>query len=138
MGYIALNSGCGLPKFANDQQCDDENNNSECNFDGGACCNNNIAGWDTYCTDCECLQGQTTTTTTVQNNENCGSPQWANDDNCDDENNTAECNFDGGACCNNNVAGWDEFCTDCECLQVTKLRLWIFIEVFFTKHVVLN
>ena len=60
-----MNSGCGLPEFANDQQCDDENNSSECNFDGGACCNNNIVGWDTYCTDCECLQGQTTTTTTT-------------------------------------------------------------------------
>ena len=38
------NSGCGSPQFANDQQCDDENNNAECKFDGGACCNNNIAG----------------------------------------------------------------------------------------------
>ena len=53
---ISLNSGCGLPDFSNDQQCDDENNNEECNFDGGACCNNNIAGWDKFCTDCECLQ----------------------------------------------------------------------------------
>ena len=112
-----MNSACGSPQWANDENCDDENNTAECNFDGGACCNNNIVGWDTYCTDCECLQGQTTTTT-VPNNENCGSPQWANDDNCDDENNTAECNFDGGACCNNNIAGWDDYCTDCECLQV--------------------
>ena len=39
-----LNSGCGSPDFSNDQQCDDENNNEECNFDGGACCNNNVAG----------------------------------------------------------------------------------------------
>jgi hypothetical protein len=113
-----VSSGCGSPEFANDLQCDDENNNSECKFDGGACCNNNIAGWDTYCTDCECLQGQTTTTTTtVKNNGNCGSPQWANDNNCDDENNNAECSFDVGACCNNNIAGWDKYCTDCECLQ---------------------
>ena len=38
------NSGCGSTQFANDQHCDDENNNAECNFDGGACCNNNVAG----------------------------------------------------------------------------------------------
>ena len=77
-----------------------------------------ITGWDTYCTDCECLEGQ---------NSGCGSPDFSNDQQCDDENNNEECNFDGGACCNNNIAGWDEFCTDCECLQVTKLRLWSFI-----------
>merc|ERR1712203_788493 len=109
------NENCSSPQWANDEQCDDENNTAECSFDGGACCDNNIAGWDEYCTDCECLQGQTTTTTTTI--KGCGSPQWANDENCDDENNTAECNFDGGACCNNNIVGWDTYCTDCECLQ---------------------
>ena len=35
--------------------CDDENNNADCNWDGGACCNNNTAGWDNYCSACECL-----------------------------------------------------------------------------------
>ena len=60
-------------------------------------------------------------------NSGCGSPDFSNDQQCDDENNNAECNFDGGACCNNNIAGWDEFCTDCECLQVIKLRLWSFM-----------
>ena len=42
--------GCGIPPYANDQWCDDENNNPSCNFDGGVCCNNNNSGWDTYCT----------------------------------------------------------------------------------------
>ena len=46
--------GCGIPAFANDQYCDDENNNPYCNWDGGACCNNGMGGWDNYCTDCEC------------------------------------------------------------------------------------
>ena len=30
--------------------CDDENNNADCNWDGGACCFNDAQGWDTYCT----------------------------------------------------------------------------------------
>jgi len=47
-------SGCGSPQWANDEWCDDENNNADCNYDGGACCSNTFGGWDTYCTDCEC------------------------------------------------------------------------------------
>ena len=47
----------------------------------------------------------------------CVSPDWANDDYCDDENNNADCNWDGGACCNNNAAGWDNYCSACECLD---------------------
>ena len=43
-------SGCGSPQWATDQWCDDENNNPSCNFDGGACCNNDFSGWDNYCT----------------------------------------------------------------------------------------
>ena len=58
-------SGCGSPQWANDKMCDDENNNVNCNWDGGACCNNVMAGWDTYCNECECLESGTTTTTTT-------------------------------------------------------------------------
>ena len=47
--------GCGSPEWANDQYCDDENNNADCNWDGGACCGNNASGWDNWCADCECL-----------------------------------------------------------------------------------
>ena len=35
----------------------------------------------------------------------CGSPQYANDKWCDDENNNAGCNYDDGACCKNYAAG---------------------------------
>ena len=48
-------TGCGSPHWATDQWCDDENNNADCNWDGGACCNNDFSGWDTYCSACECL-----------------------------------------------------------------------------------
>ena len=37
-------TGCGSPQWANDQWCDDENNNANCNYDGGACCFNNFSG----------------------------------------------------------------------------------------------
>merc|ERR550539_1097766 len=51
---VAPPSGCGSPQWATDEWCDDENNNADCNYDGGACCSNTFGGWDTYCTDCEC------------------------------------------------------------------------------------
>merc|ERR1711935_282220 len=53
-------TGCESPQWANDQWCDDENNNADCNYDGGACCNNNVSGWDEYCSDCECLDSNAT------------------------------------------------------------------------------
>merc|ERR1719291_448287 len=97
----------------------------------GACCNNNFGGWDTYCSACECLEPSTTTTaapttttttttttaapTTTGTPSGCGSPQWAEDQWCDDENNNADCNWDGGACCNNAFGGWDTYCSACEC-----------------------
>ena len=37
------------------------------------------------------------------------------DDYCDDDNNNAGCHYDGGACCNKKVTGWNNFCSDCEC-----------------------
>jgi len=45
----------------------------------------------------------------------CGLPQYSKDKWCDDENNNAACNFDGGACCGPNVI--KTFCKKCQCLQ---------------------
>ena len=45
------------------------------------------------------------TTPTPQPPTGCGSPQYANDKWCDDENNNAGCNYDDGACCRNYAAG---------------------------------
>ena len=56
------------------------------------------------------------TETTEAPGTNCAAPQWFGDDFCDDENNTADCGFDGGDCCNNEGPGWNNYCTDCECL----------------------
>ena len=43
-----------LVDWIGDNFCDDENNNIECNFDGGDCCNNDYENWDIYCQICEC------------------------------------------------------------------------------------
>ena len=86
-------SGCGYPEMATDNLCDDENNNAECNYDGGACCGNDMNGWDDFCTTCECLdpayQPEPEPPT------GCVNPDFATDNTCDDENNNAECNYDG-------------------------------------------
>ena len=52
----------------------------------------------------------TSTTTASTTLSGCGSPQWSNDKWCDDDNNNAGCNFDGGACCNNFFSGWNTYC----------------------------
>ena len=47
---------CGSPEHSQDVYCDDENNNAGCNWDDGACCDNEYPGWNTFCKDCECLE----------------------------------------------------------------------------------
>ena len=46
---------------------------------------------------------------------NCELPDWYGDDYCDDENNNADCGFDGGDCCNNGFKDWKKYCTECKC-----------------------
>ena len=46
----------------------------------------------------------------------CGKPESATDNFCNDENNNAACNWDGGACCNRTY-GWNTYCTECKCLK---------------------
>ena len=51
MIYSSL--GCVNPDFKGDGECDDENNNAGCEYDGGDCC-----GYDVVtiaCTVCQCL-----------------------------------------------------------------------------------
>ena len=47
----------------------------------------------------------------------CGNPSWVNDQYCDDGNNNAGCNWDGGDCCGNEVPGWDDYCDECACKE---------------------
>ena len=122
----APTNSCGIPDDKGDGFCDDVNNNAGCNWDDGDCCPPNCIEnpiWDMTYLKCKCLDpnagGSTTTktttkkTTTFASTDGCGSPQYANDRWCDDENNNIGCNWDDGACCGDNVD--KEFCTLCEC-----------------------
>ena len=46
-------NGCEYPDWIDDDYCDDDNNNEECEWDGGDCCGSNVN--TDYCIDCECL-----------------------------------------------------------------------------------
>ena len=60
---------CAVPQWAGDSFCDDENNNPECGFDGGDCCDNTGEGWDNYCSLCECLEMPETTEPPMETTE---------------------------------------------------------------------
>ena len=45
--------GCGSPHWKGDTWCDDENNNENCDWDGGDCCGSDVK--ETYCSICACL-----------------------------------------------------------------------------------
>ena len=52
-------------------------------------------------------------TTTESPVSGCANPKWKGDSFCDDGNNNAACQFDGGDCCNQQGAGgipWDNWC----------------------------
>ena len=45
----------------------------------------------------------------------CGSPSWKKDGSCDDENNFADCDYDGGDCCMADIIV--EYCDECLCKE---------------------
>ena len=60
----------------------------------------------------------TTTTeepTTTTEAEGCAYESWQGDGFCDDENNVASCDYDGGDCCGRRVR--KNYCTVCACLE---------------------
>ena len=46
----------------------------------------------------------------------CFNQFWQGDGYCDDQNNTPECDYDGGDCCGDSN---NDFCTECQCLDPT-------------------
>merc|ERR1719228_1493538 len=102
---------CAIPHWFGDNYCDDENNTPECGFDGGDCCGDDIN--TTYCSECECFDFPETTQ--APDGSNCEIPHWFGDSYCDDENNNADCGFDGGDCCGDDVN--TTYCSACDCLE---------------------
>ena len=47
----------------------------------------------------------------------CPKPYWKGDTWCDDVNNIASCDWDGGDCCGENVKIHENYCTVCACLD---------------------
>merc|ERR1711962_1649639 len=114
-------TGC-VDQWIGDSFCDDDNNNFECDFDGGDCCPEEPSdGWDNYCQSCECLEMPETTEgpfEPIEAPSDC-IDQWIGDNFCDDQNNNPECEMDGGDCCQEEpVAGWDNYCSDCLCIEI--------------------
>ena len=60
--YVLLNLSFLNDSVAGNQNrigngyCDDENNNDECNFDGGDCCLDIVETY--FCTICQCFEGE--------------------------------------------------------------------------------
>merc|ERR1712241_489604 len=78
--------------------------------------NNGAFTWD----DVDCDQDGTYAICELNEEEACDKPEFAYDNYCDDENNKASCNYDGGACCNRDrweFSGWKDYCEDCQCLD---------------------
>merc|ERR1712159_558466 len=88
---------CGAPKFKGDGFCDDNNNSGGCAWDGGDCCGDkaNIK----YCKLCECLDCTKAKQKNCPGKKGCTFPNYKKDGNCDDENNSCRCDWDGGDCC---------------------------------------
>merc|ERR1711862_685233 len=91
---------CAAPSYKGDGMCDDGNNHAGCEFDGGDCCSTSVGGevQKKYCTVCKCLDPSP-----KKPKLKCAQPAYKGDGICDDGNNNAGCEFDGGDCCGQNV-----------------------------------
>ena len=49
--------------------------------------------------------------------EECKEPKYKGDGLCDDTNNNADCNWDGGDCCSQYIPDWNKYCFECECFD---------------------
>ena len=65
--------GCKNKNWKGDGYCDDENNNSGCEFDGGDCCGPAVK--KNWCKACQCLDPKFGTTTTPKPKP-CGNAKW--------------------------------------------------------------
>ena len=94
-----------VPDFIGDGDCDEDNNNAACGFDGGDCC-------DCICDESTCEasgsdcrdpnacddDAEEDFTDDYDAGDTCV-PDFIGDGDCDEDNNNAACGFDGGDCC---------------------------------------
>ena len=85
---------CGSAQFVGDGNCDDDNNNCGCTWDGGDCCGSKgIKLQYSYCK--ECARKDPDAKCTAK----CEHASYKGDGRCDDGNNHCGCDWDGGDCC---------------------------------------
>lgn len=70
---------CAKPVWRGDKNCDDENNNAGCGWDGGDCCGDAMNY--KYCKKCKCLDCKFKK---CPGKKTCQKPVWKGDGNCDD------------------------------------------------------
>ena len=81
---------CKWPEYKGNHNCEDENNNCGCDWDGGDCCGFDVPGYKEYnCLDPNFVEPDW---------DSCGDPWWWNDGECESYNNNAGCQWDGGDC----------------------------------------
>merc|ERR1719506_2874303 len=96
-------------KKKGNKECNDENNNAGCDWDGGDCCG--PSNYKPFCKKCECLDCTYVPPTTPK--PKCQDEKYKGDGHCDDHNNNKGCDYDGGDCCGPKVV--KTFCTKCKC-----------------------
>merc|ERR1711939_1031039 len=107
---------CFRQNWAGDGNCDDENNNCGCEYDGGDCCvattirPSGLVGKN-YCKLCQCLDPDNQSDLDCEGT--CDDESKQGDGRCDDANNNCGCLYDGGDCCGDNVN--TDFCEICAC-----------------------
>merc|ERR1712167_536735 len=109
--------------YKGDGNCDDENNNCGCEYDGGDCCAKSSKTGKVekkYCKQCKCLDPKYKNQNTPKCDGSCKFTNYKGDGNCDDENNNCGCQYDGGDCCvKTNVKKKvdTQYCKECKCLD---------------------
>ncbi|CAM9947262.1 unnamed protein product, partial [Ascophyllum nodosum] len=102
---VALQSNCTDGSIPNieDGQCNEENNNEGCLYDGGDCCECTRTGNGSSSSYYLCVDPSAAcfdpAAAALQSNCNHGSITCIGDGSCDAENNNEECLYDGGDCC---------------------------------------
>merc|ERR1712187_472226 len=113
---------CKFPNYKKDTNCDDDNNNCKCGWDGGDCCAKTNGGVVKikYCKECECKDPKNKGGSNCKGG--CQFPNYKGDGNCDDENNNCGCAYDGGDCCSKTAKNSfgqviTKYCKKCECVD---------------------
>ena len=87
------------------------------NVSVGDCCEKSLGKSvdKTYCEECKCLDPNPKAPAAPP----CGSEKYKGDGNCDDDNNNAGCEYDGGDCCEKSLGKSVDktYCEECKCLD---------------------